>query len=236
VPAHNEERRLRPLFEALGAAAAKGFGATGLELLEAVIVDDGSFDRTAAILREAAAEDHLVVPVITGGANEGKGAALAAGVRQARAELTLLCDVDLSTPLEELGKLYERLQAGADVAIGSRDVPGSIVDAPEHRKHIGRTFNFMVRRVTGLPFKDTQCGFKLMTTATARKLMERQVVKGFAYDVEMLMRARAMGMSIAEVPVTYVHNDDSRVRPLAASPRMAVDVLKLGYRFRRSRL
>jgi dolichyl-phosphate beta-glucosyltransferase len=209
---------------------------TGLQLLEAVIVDDGSVDRTAAILREAAARDHFVVPVIGPGANEGKGAALRAGVRHARGELTLLCDVDLSTPLTELGKLHERLEAGADIAIGSRDVPGSVVAAPEHRKQIGRTFNFMVRRVTGLPFKDTQCGFKLMATATARRLMERQLVKGFAYDVEMLMQARAMGMSVVEVPVTYIHDDDSRVSPLAASPRMALDVLRLAYRFRRTRV
>jgi dolichyl-phosphate beta-glucosyltransferase len=218
----------------LGSSAAADLGAEGLELEEIVIVDDGSADRTPAMLLEAASSDHLFVPLLRG-TNEGKGAALAAGVRQARGELTLLCDVDLSTPLGEIGKLYERLEAGADIAIGSRDIPGSVVEAPEHRKHIGRAFNLMVRRLTGLPFKDTQCGFKLMTTAIARSLVEGQLVKGFAFDVEMLMRARARGGSIAEVPVTYIHDKDSKVNPLSASPRMAFDVLRLAYRLRRSR-
>jgi dolichyl-phosphate beta-glucosyltransferase len=219
----------------MGSSATADLRVEGLELAEIVIVDDGSADRTPAMLREAASRDHLFVSLLRS-TNEGKGAALAAGVRHARGELTLLCDVDLSTPLAEIGKLYERLEAGADVAIGSRDIPGSVVEAPEHRKHIGRTFNLMVRRLTGLPFKDTQCGFKLMPTAIARSLVEGQLVTGFAFDVEMLMRARAMGVSIAEVPVTYIHDRDSKVNPLSASPRMALDVLRLAYRQRRSSL
>jgi glycosyltransferase involved in cell wall biosynthesis len=205
----------------------------GLELLEIVIVDDGSHDSTPELLRAAAARDHLVAPLLRGGHNEGKGAALAAGIRVARGELTLLSDVDLSTPLEDVGKLHARMREGADVAIGSRDVPGSNVAAPEYRKHIGRVFNAMVRRLTRLPFKDTQCGFKLMPTATARRLTEGQLVKGFAFDVELLMRARALGLTVAEVPVTYLHDDDSKVNPLLASPRMAFDVLKLALRLRR---
>jgi dolichyl-phosphate beta-glucosyltransferase len=157
-------------------------------------------------------------------------------VRAARGELALLIDVDLSTPLGELTKLARSLEAGADVAIGSRDLPGSVVvNAPEHRKHIGRAFNLMVRRLTGLPFRDTQCGFKLMTTETARSLLRDQLVHGFAFDVELLLRARAMGLEIAEVPVVYIHDRDSKVNPLAASPRMAADVLRLAWRFRRSR-
>jgi glycosyltransferase involved in cell wall biosynthesis len=207
--------------------------AAGLELAEILIVDDGSGDRTPELLQAAAEQDHLIRPLLRGGHNEGKGAALAAGIRVARGELTLLSDVDLSTPLEDIGKLHTRLREGADLAIGSRDVPGSTVAAPEHRKHIGRAFNAMVRRLTGLPFKDTQCGFKLMPTATARELTQVQLVKGFAFDVEMLMRARARGLSIAEVPVSYFHDDDSKVNPLLASPRMAYDVLRLAVRVRR---
>lgn len=236
VPAYNEERRLGSFLGALGAAAVSQVEELGLELIEIVAVDDGSVDRTPSMLVEAAKRNPLLVPLVRGGANEGKGAALAAGVRKARGELTLLVDIDMSTPLGELDKLYRRVNAGADVAIGSRDVAGSVVvHAPEHRKQIGRSFNFLVRRLTGLPFKDTQCGFKLMSTATARVLLERQLVRGYAFDVELLMRARALGLSVAEVPVTYIHDRDSRVNPLTASPRMAIDVVRLAIRMRRDR-
>jgi dolichyl-phosphate beta-glucosyltransferase len=232
VPAYNEERRLERALRVFEESAATTVAAAGLELAEIVIVDDGSADRTPELLRAAAARDHLVQPLLRGGHNEGKGAALAAGVRVARGELTLLSDVDQSTPLEDIGKLYARLVEGTDLAIGSRDVPGSDVAAPEYRKQIGRVFNAMVRRLTGLPFKDTQCGFKLMRTDTARTLLEHQLVSGYAFDVELLMRARAKGLRVVEVPVTYIHDNDSRVNPLTASPRMALDLMRLVYRLR----
>jgi len=206
----------------------------GLELAEVVVVDDGSADRTPEMLREAAARDPLFAPLLRGGGNEGKGAALRAGAAVARGELTLFVDVDMSTPLGELEKLWARLRDGADVAIGSRDVTGSVlVHAPWHRKYIGRAFNRLVRLLTGLPFKDTQCGFKLMHTEVARELLAEQTVSGYAFDVELLMRARARGLEVVEVPVTYIHDHDSRVNPLTAAPRMALDIVRLSRRMRR---
>ena len=215
MPAYNEERRLPASLSVLEATAAAELGAAGLELAEIVVVDDGSDDRTPDLLREAAVGFPLLAPLLRGGHNEGKGAAVAAGVAVARGELVLLSDLDLSTPLADVARLYAKLGEGAELAIGSRDVPGSDIEAPEHRKQIGRIFNALVRRLTGLPFKDTQCGFKLMPAATARELVEEQLVKGFAYDVELLMRARARGLEIAEVPVHYVHDTASKVNPLA---------------------
>ncbi len=233
MPVYDEERRLGPFLESLGAGAAPVVGGIGLELLEVVVVDDGSGDRTPAMVREAAERDDTFTPLLRGGANEGKGAALRAGAAAARGDFTLFVDVDMSTPLPELAKLWERVREGADVAIGSRDVTGSVVvHAPQHRKQIGRTFNFLVRRLTGLPFKDTQCGFKLMRTDTARTLLEHQLVSGYAFDVELLMRARNRGLRVVEVPVTYVHDNDSRVNPLTASPRMALDLMRLAWRLR----
>jgi dolichyl-phosphate beta-glucosyltransferase len=206
----------------------------GLELLEVVVVDDGSTDRTPALLREAAVRDDVFAPLLRGGHNEGKGAALRAGAGAARGELTLFVDVDMSTPLAELAKLWRQLEDGADVAIGSRDVTGSVlVHAPWHRKYIGRVFNRLVRLLTGLPFKDTQCGFKLMRTDVARRLLEEQSVSGYAFDVELLMRARGLGLRIDEVPVTYIHDHDSRVNPVTAAPRMALDIVRLAWRLRR---
>ena len=174
-----------------------------------------------------------MVPVITGGPNEGKGAATAAGVRRARGDLTLLCDVDVSTPLADVAVLHAALNDGADVAIGSRDLPDSDIRAPEHRQRIGRVFALLVRRLTGLPFRDTQCGFKLMPTATAVALHREQRVKGFASDVELLLRARELGLRVAEVPVRYFHDDDSKVNPLVDAPRMGADLVRLAWRQRR---
>jgi dolichyl-phosphate beta-glucosyltransferase len=185
------------------------------------------------MLEEGAQRHELLVPLLGHGPNQGKGAALRTGVAKARGELALFADVDMSTPLEELAKLWARLRDGVDVVIGSRDAYGSVlISAPEYRKRIGRTFNALVRGVTGLPFKDTQCGFKLMAADTARELLEHQLVGGYAYDVELLMRARQRGLVVEEVPVVYVHDHDSRVNPLRASPRMALDVLRLAYRLR----
>jgi dolichyl-phosphate beta-glucosyltransferase len=233
VPVYDEERRLGSFLETLGAVAAPAVGEMGLELVEVVVVDDGSRDRTPAMIREAAARDATFAPLLRGGHNEGKGAALRAGAAAARGDYTLFVDVDMSTPLSELEKLWGHVREGADMAIGSRDVTGSVVvSAPQHRKQIGRTFNLLVRGLTGLPFKDTQCGFKLMRTDTARTLLEHQLVSGYAFDVELLMRARANGLRVDEVPVTYVHDSDSRVNPLTASPRMALDLMRLVYRLR----
>ncbi len=233
MPAYNEERRLARSLEVFEGSAAEEVAAAGLELREIVVVDDGSTDRTPDLLRAAAGRAPVITPQLRGGHNEGKGAAVAAGIGVARGELVLLSDVDLSTPLSEVAKLWSGLREGADLAIGSRDVPGSTVAAPEYRKTIGRAFNAMVRRLTGLPYRDTQCGFKLMRTETARELTKTQLVPGFAFDVELLMRARAAGLSIDEVPVVYLHDDDSKVNPLLASPRMALDVIRLVARLRR---
>ena len=229
VPVCNEEHRLTHLLRALD----EGWGAAPLTGRAGVGRAAGTPDPPPPGLRPAAPPDPRVVPVITGGPNEGKGAATAAGVRHARGELTLLCDVDVSTPLAEVAVLQAALSNGADVAIGSRDMPESDIRAPQHRQRIGRVFAALVRGLTGMPFRDTQCGFKLMPTETAVALHREQRVKGFASDVELLLRARALGLSVAEVPVRYFHDGDSKVNPLVDAPRMGADVVRLAWRQRR---
>jgi dolichyl-phosphate beta-glucosyltransferase len=232
VPAFNEERRLPDFLEVIQERAADEIGRAGLELVEVVIVDDGSVDRTAEILRVRAPSLPWLRPVLRGGLNRGKGAAVGAGVREARGELVLLTDVDLSTPLTEVTKLYPPLAAGADIVIGSRSLDRSIVERSLHREVLGRAYNLMVRLLFRLPYRDTQCGFKLLPTALARMLVEVQLIERYSFDVETLVRARAMGLSVVEVPVVWLQNDDSRVNVWRTSPRMAWETLSLRWTLR----
>lgn len=233
IPAYNEEARLPGLLATLRSDAESTVAAGGFTFLEAVIVDDGSGDRTSELLGAAAIEDGRIRPVLGDGRNRGKGAAVAAGMRAAQGAFALQADVDLSTPLSDLAQLGAAIREGADLAIGSRVLEGSVVeDAPLERKHLGKVFNYIVRRITGLPFRDTQCGFKLMRTETGRELLSSQVSSGFAFDVELLLRAQLAGLRVAEVPVTYVHDPRSQVRIARASARMVLDVARLGYRVR----
>ncbi len=205
----------------------------GLELLEVLIVDDGSSDRTAEMLRAAALERPLLEPVLEFDRNRGKGAAFAAGAARAKGDFVLLADVDLSTPLTELGKLTAALRGGADLAIGSRAIAGAVVDrGPAHRKLMGKGFNAVVRALTGLEVRDTQCGFKLLPADAAKQLLAEQTCPGFSFDVELLMRAGRAGLRIAEVPVLYVHDSRSRVQVFSASFEMLADVAALAYRLR----
>ena len=233
IPAYNEEARLPALLETLASSAEGAAADAGLRLAEILIVDDGSTDRTREMLGAAAAENHQLRPVLDFPENRGKGAAFAAGVERARGDYVLLADVDLSTPLEELGKLTAAIRAGADIAVGSRAVAGAVVErGPLHRKVLGNSFNSAVRLLTGLRLRDTQNGFKLFPTATVRRLVADQTCPGFAFDVELLMCADREGLRIAEVPILYLHDSRSSVRVGSAGARMLRDVGGLAYRMR----
>jgi dolichyl-phosphate beta-glucosyltransferase len=235
IPAHNEERRLPRLLEALESEAARDLAAGGLELVEAVLVDDGSVDGTRQLMRDGVATNPLVRAVLRPGRHRGKGAAVASGVTAARGELVLVTDVDLSTPLIEAGRLLEPVAAGADLAIGSRGLEGARVHRSLRRGLMARGYNLLVRALTRLPYRDTQCGFKLFTAESARALMERQISERYAFDLELLLRARAMGLRVAEVPISWVEQADSRVSAWSTGAVLAWDTLVLTWRLRRVR-
>lgn len=231
IPAYNEQARLPALLETLATTAGAALEQAGFELLEVLIVDDGSSDGSRRMLSEATLPK--LRPVLDYEENRGKGAAVAEGVRNARGDYVLLADVDLSTPLEELSKLAAALEQGADIAIGSRGVSGAVVErGPAHRKLTGRAFSSAVRMLTGMKVRDTQNGFKLLPSDAAKRLFAEQLCPGFAFDVELLLRAEMEGLRIAEVPVLYVHDSRSRVQVASASPEMLKDVAVLAHRLR----
>jgi len=233
IPAYNEEVRLPELLETLAAEAEKAAVDAGLHLHEILVVDDGSTDRTRQLLRAAEAENERLEPVFAYDRNRGKGAAFAAGALRAEGDYVLLADVDLSTPLGELGKLTAAIEGGADVAIGSRAVAGAVVErGPILRKVTGNTFNGAVRLLTGLRVRDTQNGFKLFPTDAVKRYATQQTCTGFAFDVELLMRADREGLRIAEVPILYTHDLRSSVSVASASSQMLREVAGLTYRLR----
>ncbi len=233
IPAYNEEVRLPALLETLAAEAGGAAAAAGMRLQEVLIVDDGSTDRTRQMLEAAGDEYERVEAVLEFDRNRGKGAAFAAGALRAEGDYVLLADVDLSTPLGELKKLTAAIEGGADIAIGSRAVPGAVVErGPLHRKVLGNTFNGAVRGMTGLRVRDTQNGFKLFPAEAVKRYVARQTSPGFAFDVELLMRAQRDGLKIAEVPILYLHDARSSVRVVSASPKMLREVAGLAYRLR----
>ena len=230
VPVYNESGRLSILFDVLETEGEREARAAGLELVEVIVVDDGSTDDTRALVEAHAANDSRV-RLISFERNRGKGAAVRAGVLSAASDLALVSDVDGSTPMSELGPLVAAVREGNDMAIGSRDLPGSnvIVHQPAHRELMGKTFNFLFRVLTGLRIHDTQCGFKLFHLPRTRILFELQRIDGFAFDAELCINASRLGLRIAEVPVAWVDNRDTKVRLLGSSLRMAADLFRAAW-------
>jgi dolichyl-phosphate beta-glucosyltransferase len=195
---------------------------------EILVVDDGSRDATAEVAR-GLLERERCGAVIALPRNRGKGAACRAGALAARGRHVLLCDADLSTPIEEERRLRAALDAGADLAIGTRAHPQAriVVRQARGREGAGRLLNRLLRALGLTDLRDTQCGFKLFRREAARALFERARIDGFLFDVEILRLARRDGLSLAEVPVEWRNDPDSRVRPLRHWPQVLWDLLRI---------
>jgi dolichyl-phosphate beta-glucosyltransferase len=227
IPAFNEEKRLpATLHRVLAYFRHQPFAA------EILVVDDGSRDATAACVARIAREDRRV-RLLQYGANRGNGYAVRYGMLRGRGRLLLMCDADLSTPIEELAKLSAAVDGGADVAIGSRVLPGSdlAVRQPLVRELVGRSFNMVVRLLALPGIHDTQCGFKLFTRAAARDIVPVLTVDHWCFDVEALLVARKMGFRIQEVPITWVNEANTKVNVLRDLARTGLDLARLRARW-----
>lgn len=209
IPAYNEALRLPATLERVAAYVHGVF-----PVHEIIVVDDGSGDSTAHIAREVARKrDIKNVRILRAPRNFGKGAALRRGVLASQGEFVLLTDADLSTPIGEMDKLLRPIRAGADIAIGSRSAPGSVVTKrPWYREILSRASGFFIRTVLNLPFRDTQCGFKLFRREAAVELFRNLALPRFSYDFEVLSRAQQSGMRVAEVGVVWEHQEFTTVR------------------------
>lgn len=228
IPAYNEERRLAGT---LGAIAAY-LDANGIDA-ELLVVDDGSKDKTAEMA--ARALEGRRGRVLQNGENRGKGYSVRHGVIEARGRVVLVSDADLSTPIEEHVKLAKTMRdRDLDLVIGSRAMPESDVRVRQGRlrQTMGRTFNAIIRALTGLRFRDTQCGFKLMDRERVLPLVHKMVVDGFAFDVELLFLCEKFGLSVAEVPVVWRNAAGSKVSLIGDPLHMIKDVLRVRWRFR----
>jgi len=196
---------------------------------EIIVVDDGSRDGTSKVA-SALAPFINNLKIIRYPVNKGKGYALRQGVCASQGQLVLLTDADLSTPIEELGKLLTSIgENKCKIAIGSRTLSGSkiIQKQPWFRQQIGRVFNKITKYLVLNDFSDTQCGFKLFSGRIARELFKNAQINRFAFDVEILALAKTNGYKISEVPVIWKNSIDSKVNPLFDSFQMLKDLFKI---------
>ena len=216
IPAYNESARIELTLDRVMACVAKqGWDA------EVLVVDDGSTDATPKIV-QAWMERHPGLHLIQNEGNRGKGYSVRNGLLQAEGEVVMFTDADLSAPMEEAELLLAAIRDGADVAIGSRwmDKTRQTIHQPLYRKFFGRCFNWVTRVVMGLPFKDTQCGFKAFKRPVAQVIFRLQRIERWGFDPEILFIARKLGYDIREVPVTWGHDERSRMSYLRDGMKM----------------
>lgn len=222
IPAYNEENRLPATLDRV----VEWICGRKLAFSELIVVDDGSRDQTAAV-----AEQRAGVRLVRNPGNRGKGYAVRNGMLNANGAWILYSDADLSTPIEEVDRLYEAaISEHAQIAIGSRAIDRSLVSVHQSvfREWSGRAFNVLMRTVTGLPFYDTQCGFKLYRRDAAQVVFGRQKLDGFSFDVEDLYIAKKAGLKAVEAPVRWANVEGTKVS-MSQGVKSFADLLKIRF-------
>ncbi len=226
IPAFNEEARLGSTLDTIS-----DYLSGRRTAFELIVVDDGSSDDTVALAAEwGARRAPGSIRVLRNEVNRGKGYSVRRGVLESQGRYALLTDADLSTPVEELEKLEPFVVGGeSQMAIGSRDIEGSVIEVHQSwlREYSGKFFNLLIRWFVGLPFRDTQCGFKLFDMEACREVFESLDTSRYGFDVELLLIARERGLQIREVPVVWRHDEASKVRFIRDGSRMIWDLARI---------
>jgi glycosyltransferase involved in cell wall biosynthesis len=220
IPAYNEAARIGNALEQVVACIhERGWSA------EVIVVDDGSRDQTAEIVL-AFAKTHSEVRLLQNPGNHGKGYSVRNGILHSFGEVVMFTDADLSAPIEEADGLFAAIAAGADIAIGSRwlERTRQTIRQPLYRQFFGRCFNGVTRAIMGLPYADTQCGFKAFTRAAAQTVFQLQTIERWGFDPEILFIARKRGYRVDEVAVSWAHDERTRMSYLKDGMRMLQDI------------
>jgi glycosyltransferase involved in cell wall biosynthesis len=220
IPAFNESARIPATLQSvLGCVRAQRWDA------EIIVVNDGSTDQTAEVVR-GFQKNAPEIRLLENPGNRGKGYSVRSGLLQARGQVVLFTDSDLSAPIEEAERLFAAIAAGADIAIGSRWLESGRQThrQPFYRQFFGRCFNTVTRGVMGLPFADTQCGFKAFTRNAAQIVFKLQTIERWGFDPEILFIAIKHGLTVVEVPVSWAHDARSRVSYLKDGLKMLEEI------------
>jgi dolichyl-phosphate beta-glucosyltransferase len=223
IPAYNESVRLRPTIdELLRYAREQNWD------VEILVVNDGSIDDTAQIVREYG-RLHPQVLLVENPGNHGKGYSVRNGMLHAHGDICLFTDADLSSPMTEASKLFHAIEQGADIAIGSRWLRKELQTEPQplYRQLFGRIFNLALRLILGLRFADTQCGFKAFRREAAQLIFPLQKIERWGFDPEILFLAKRAGLQVEEVPVFWAHSEGTRLHPFRDGMRMFLELLRI---------
>jgi len=222
IPAYNEEQRLPKTLDSIFS-----YVKSRPYLVEIIVVDDGSSDQTAEVVITCR-QKYPELRLLSNTQNRGKGFSVRHGMLEARGEIALFSDADLSTPIEEADKLLAAMREnGYDAAIGSRAVDRSLIEVHQSliREQAGILFNRLVRWIMGIEFSDTQCGFKAFRRERTRIIFKQQRIERFGFDPEILFLAKRNGLRVAEIPVRWSHDVETKVNVASDGIRMFLDLL-----------
>ncbi|WP_074655806.1 dolichyl-phosphate beta-glucosyltransferase [Terriglobus roseus] len=223
IPAYNERERIGQTLErVLECIDRREWDA------EVLVVDDGSTDGTLDIVADFMEQSERV-HLLRNPSNRGKGYSVRNGLLQALGDVVMFTDADLSAPIDEAERLFDAIRAGADVAIGSRwlERQRQTMHQPLYRRFFGRCFNAVTRVVMGLPYADTQCGFKAFRRPAAQIIFRLQRIERWGFDPEILFIARRLRFRVKEVPVTWGHDERSKISYLRDGAKMLEDMARI---------
>ncbi len=229
IPAYNEETRIAPSLNSI-----LNFFSSSPYRAEIVVVNDGSTDNTESYVLSRVEEFRargVELRVLTNKPNRGKGYSVKRGIIEAQGDIALFTDADLSSPISEAPKLLDPIITNqTDITFGSRALNRKLIGErqPFYRDFGGRVFNFELRTITGLPFHDTQCGFKAFRRIDSLAVFALQTIEGFGFDPEILFIAKKRGLRLLEVPVIWNDVPGSKVGNYAlASIKMTADLFQI---------